>query len=460
MKINKHVLTLLFTLLLSGITFSQNTSFSKVISPYGNINYASFAASGIVKQDNKYILALSGYDTTNISTDIQSLYFAKVDSNGDNFEIIKKYNQSDTNYYTNFGALIKTHNGGFCFVGDIDFNYNNKLQHYVMLFDSSMNNILTKIIPHDTIWEAVRQITETHDQGFILVGCRYVSDIVGNVLLIKTDSLGNQLWKMTISTGGYIGNGKQIEETPDHGFLICGYNGSYTTGQGGPFLIKTDSAGNLIWVKYLGNSSQQDGSAAMAITQEGDYLVAFGYTTYTYTDNQYWSGRLNVIKYSPDGTQIWNKMYDTIRENIIVNKIQILPNNDFIVMGSCVENEVVFYYTSFIFKFKSNSDSLWRKIYYYTKKFTDGNYLVDNILNSDGSITACGYVNGDTLVPYEKIWILKTDSSGYAPGCEPTVINEIQYAKTEAIRVYPNPATNQTTIAYLQLKEEGTIHTI
>ena len=54
--------------------FSQNISFSKVISPYGSVQSASFGANGIVKQGNNYILALTGFDTANISTNIQSLY--------------------------------------------------------------------------------------------------------------------------------------------------------------------------------------------------------------------------------------------------------------------------------------------------------------------------------------------------------------------------------------------------
>ena len=36
-------------------------------------------------------------------------------------------------------------------------------------------------------------------------------------------------------------------------------------------------------------------------------------------------------------------------------------------------------------------------------------------------------------------------------------INELQHTKPEAIRVFPNPATSQTTIAYPQIKEEGDI---
>ncbi len=204
------------------------------------------------------------------------------------------------------------------------------------------------------------------------------------------------------------------------------------------------------------------GGAAFAITQEGDCIVALGYATYTDPNGYYYLGHLNIIKYSMDGTQIWNKIYDSIKENYSVNKLQILPNNDIIVMGNYAQptqgDTAYSFFPTFMFKLNANGDSLWRRIYYYSNNYVDENFLVDNILNSDGSITACGSVTGDTLVPYQQIWIMKIDCNGYAPGCYPTGINEMHYKKLEEIRVYPNPATNQTTIVYPQLKEEGSIY--
>jgi len=463
----KKILIIYF-FLINLTCFSQTNSFSKVISPYDNIHSASFVATSIVKQGNNYLLALIGYDTANISTNTQSLYFAKVDSNGNNFEIINKYIQIDSFYCSGYGALIRTHNGGFCYTGDVisvyDTNYNPIKHHFIMLFDSNMNNVLTKFIPDDIMWEEVSQIKETYDHGFILTGSREFSDNILDVLIIKTDSLGNQLWKTSIPTS-YYGDGGQIEETPDHGFLICGFRSLYIagqTGKGDPFIIKTDSAGNLIWIKILGNPAQLDGTAAIAITQDSNYIVALVYGTYSYPwpNNTDFLGRLNVIKYAPDGNQIWNKMYDTIKFDCNVNKIQILPNNDFIVMGSCNEGiNNTFCYFTYLFKFNENGDSLWRKRYSYTNNYYDGNYLYDNVLNSDGSITACGYVTSFSLTPTQQIWIMKTDSNGNSPACDYTGIDEIYYTINKGeVRVFPNPASNQITLAYPQLKEEGTIY--
>ena len=119
-----------FFVIINFTCFSQNISFNKVLLPYGSIQSASFGANGIVKQGNNYILPLIGFDTANISTNIQSLYFAEVNSSGENFKILDKYIQADTNYFTDYVSFIKTHNNGFCYAGDFDAlpdtNYNPK----------------------------------------------------------------------------------------------------------------------------------------------------------------------------------------------------------------------------------------------------------------------------------------------------------------------------------------------
>ncbi len=111
-----------------------------------------------------------------------------------------------------------------------------------------------------------------------------------------------------------------------------------------------------------------------------------------------------------------------------------------------------------MFKFNANGDSLWRKIYFLkdgTGGSIDENTLIDNVLNADGGITACGWVSSDTQIPRQQIWILKTDSTGYAPGPQNVNIIDLPYLQLGygGLKVYPNPATTQTTITYMQLNK-------
>ncbi|NVN94520.1 MAG: T9SS type A sorting domain-containing protein [Bacteroidetes bacterium] len=437
----KNILITLL-LLLSFYTNSQ-TTFNKLFSFYGNNPYTSITATSIVAKGSDYIISGTLFDT--INNNYQTLYFYKLDSIG-NIVKITSFTRNGYNYYSNISSLIELKNGGYCFIGEMDTANNNPI-HFVIRFDQNMDTLWTKIILYDTIWEALRKVRETSDKGFIFVGEREISlDNLG-VLLVKTDSMGNQLWKKIIPFSNLSGVGNVLE-TSDKGFLIKGYTGSTAQGDGNPFLMKTDSAGNVIWAKIIGGN-EYDGGGGMAITMQGDYLFAYGYSTYTYPFNEDWSARLNIIKYAPDGSVIWNRMYDTIRNYLGVCKIQVLPNNDFIVMGNHSLKDSANFFPSFLFKFNANGDSLWRKIYYVADKFGDRNLLADNVLNADGSITACGWVDGDTLVPYEQIWLLKTDSMGYAPGPQNVGIIDLPYLYVGygELKVYPNPFTEKIYVS-------------
>jgi len=438
----KNILITIF-LLLSIYTNCQ-TTFNKLYSPYGNNPNTSYTLTTILGKGSDYIAAGGGFDT--INNNYGSLYFCYIDSIG-NIAKITSFTRNGYNYYSNISSLIELKNGGYCFIGEMDTANNNPI-HFVIRFDQNMDTLWSKIILYDTIWESLRKVRETSDKGFIFVGEREISFDNLGVLLVKTDSMGNQLWKKIIPLSNLSGVGNVLE-TSDKGFLIKGFTESTVQGDGNPFLMKTDSAGNVIWAKIIGGN-EYDGGGGMAITKQGDYLFAYGYSTYTYPFNENWNARLNIIKYAPDGSVIWNRMYDTIRLDLAACKIQVLPNNDFIVMGSYAARGINNFFPSFLFKFNTNGDSVWRKIYFNKNYSNDMNLLADNVLNADGSITACGWLNGDTLVPNQQIWLLKTDSMGYAPGPQNVGIIDLPclYVGYGELKVFPNPAKEFLTAEY------------
>ena len=395
--------------------------------------------------------------STLINNNYTSLFFYKVDSVG-NITKIKSFTQIGWYHYYNSASLIELKNGGYLYLGEKDSSNTNPI-HYIIRFDANMDTLWTKIIHNtNTQWEALRQVKETSDNALIFVGSIEISTNNLGILLLKTDSLGNQLWEKTLN----VNNGaSRIIETPDKCFILKGYRDSNVLGDGDPFIIKTDSAGNQLWIKYLG-SNQYDGSAAVAVTNDNNYIVAYGYSTYTSFNNASFLARLNLIKYAADGSIIWNRYYDTIRKDLNVIKIQILANNDFIVMGeNALPTQGVNYsfFPSFLFKFNANGDSLWRKIYYLTNQYVDENTLADNVLNTDGSITACGWVSSDSQVPYQQIWLLKTDSNGYAPGPQNVGVIDLPYLQLSygVLKLYPNPATTTIMLSITTALKQGEV---
>ena len=271
------------------------------------------------------------------------------------------------------------------------------------------------------------------------------------------------MWKKTIALGG-LSSGYQIRETPDKGLLICGYKAPpyinvYT---GGPFILKTDSAGNLKWYNSP-NAQNYNGGGAIAITPQGDYLLAYGYgisLEYSYTTDYYYS-RINVIKYDANGGIIGNRFYDKVRLNQGIYKVDMLTNGDYFILGNYFVADTNSNHSAdvaLLMKINNKDDSLWTQCYgYAVGTSADINYLFDGVATNDGGFISCGLVGSYPTVPQQMMWVVKSDSNGYAPGMNTIGINEIKQEKG-LVKVYPNPATNQTTIAYSQLKEEGDIH--
>jgi putative pyrroloquinoline-quinone binding quinoprotein len=131
-------------------------------------------------------------------------------------------------------------------------------------------------------------VQQTDDGGYILAGARYIDlpapfGVDYDVLLIKTDADGNELWR---ETWGETNDdfGRSVQQTKDGGYIIAG-----------TFLIKTDANGNELWIKNIGGRSVQQ-------TTDGGYIIAGK----TGTVGKY---SLYLIKIDVDGNEVWSKTW-------------------------------------------------------------------------------------------------------------------------------------------------------
>ena len=120
-------------------------------------------------------------------------------------------------------------------------------------------------------------VQQTSDGGFILAGSDNYSIDGGvfdyNVLLIKTDSNGVQEWDRSYGEGG-SDVAYSVQQTIDGGFILGGQTRSYSdTYQGDVLLIKTDSNGDDEWIRTFGSTSA-DIAFSVQQTANGGYIVA------------------------------------------------------------------------------------------------------------------------------------------------------------------------------------------
>lgn len=111
-------------------------------------------------------------------------------------------------------------------------------------------------------------VRQTSDGGYVATGIGADSDVPShtmNILLLKTDSLGHQLWGKTFRGGEGESHGYSIRQSTDGGYFVTGYAGR-------PYFIRTDSQGNVLWTKTIDNVGHN-------VAWKGDQTADGGFIT-------------------------------------------------------------------------------------------------------------------------------------------------------------------------------------
>ena len=119
--------------------------------------------------------------------------------------------------------------------------------------------------------EVAYSVQQTSDGGYIAVGYAG-SGAEMDIYLVKIDKDGNSIWEKTFGFSGRD-TGYSVQQTSDGGYIIAGYTTSYGAGSSDAYLIKTDSAGNIIWEKTFGGPAPDVGLSVQQ-TADGGFIVA------------------------------------------------------------------------------------------------------------------------------------------------------------------------------------------
>jgi hypothetical protein len=137
-------------------------------------------------------------------------------------------------------------------------------------------------------WDTGRCMVQNSDGGYTLAGTLWNRSGTGHGGLIKTDSNGNMLWMKNYPGGFQL----LMAATSDGGYILC----SNLT------LIKTDSEGNMLWTKGLDLPTDISFAWEFSViqTHDGGYAI-LGAASSPSADGQDWISYAWIVKTDPEG---------------------------------------------------------------------------------------------------------------------------------------------------------------
>jgi hypothetical protein len=461
---------LLWIIILVGLS-----TFLGAQSTYFNMRYPEIGKWGgstksIVSYNNTlYMNKLNVVDTTGFLEQT----FVEIDIvDGQEFKtsVIKT---DSVNYYS--GSLFRYSNGGFYDVmtrvetinGDLSLGYK------VVKYHDNGDTVFTRINRDTVPFMSILDIKEAVDKGIIMTGIvrekPYDQGGHQNILLIKLDSLGNEQWRKDYGNTTYEELGYSVSTTSDHGYIIGGavYHPNFSDEQR-PYIIKTDSVGNVEWEQVYGALDTNNLPAYNIInTQDGGYAFVGGKGIQKYTGPDVirpwlvkidYQGNLMWSRMNNEGvpTHVFSEYHDLIElsdGNLVVCGAHVRLNLDTVNFKGKYSSMGV------IAKYSKNGDLLWCRSFVHPENLQSpwSDHTFKSITQTDdGGFSAAGYLlpnPPDTGT--QDTWVVKVDSFGcLVQGCEVVSVPQIE-TSIASLKIYPNPTNG---ILNIEITPNGNQH--
>jgi hypothetical protein len=149
-------------------------------------------------------------------------------------------------------------------------------------------------------------ILSLNDGGFLLTGTTTTEDSGTNIVLIRTDKYGNELWLPRQFGGSYDDRAYSLAELSDGSFAILGsttveaHNGALVSNM---YLIKTDSRGDTLWTRKYGGYSNETG-LNIAETSDGGFILIGSTESLNSGDKD-----IYIVKTDSEGFVQWTRVH-------------------------------------------------------------------------------------------------------------------------------------------------------
>ncbi|TES92050.1 MAG: T9SS type A sorting domain-containing protein [Candidatus Cloacimonadota bacterium] len=227
-------------------------------------------------------------------------------------------------------SVQQTNDGGYIIAGLTQSYGAGSYDVWLIKTDSAGNELWNKTFG-DSAADQGRSVQQTNDGGYIIAGfTKSYGAGMSDVWLIKTDSTGNMNWDQTFG-GTNADNAYCVQQISNNCYTISGFTESYGAGNEDVWLIKTDTVGNELWNKTLGGTEGERGYSIQQ-TNNGGYIIVGTTSSYGSGGNDIWLIKTTFEDIIPpviDSTTIWNDtsyagpfpVYTKVTDNIEVGSV-------------------------------------------------------------------------------------------------------------------------------------------
>jgi hypothetical protein len=254
----------------------------------------------------------------------------------------------------------------------------------------------------------------TEDGGCLLVGGIgqfQESELIGGVMLIRTDAQGEIIWQEIYGGEGFE-YGSSIIQSPNGGFLIVGETTSFGAAGIDGYILEVDQNGQLLWETTVGSKLNETLNSILPAPNGGYYLVGnvvdpndfitdpgvAGYAGFAGRSNIY------LTKLDSTGEHNWSQVIDS-KMNMIASDAILSDDGDLFVVASVIKfpkkgDDLV------LLKVNPQGELLWIKTW---EEGDLGGYAISNDLDGNIVITGVTTTSNDTTTD---LFVLKVDPDG------------------------------------------------
>ena len=375
-----------------------------------------------------------GHQISHDGTGKTHLFVRKLDSLG-RFVHQREYSYGDPRHY-NFGpsaGVCRIDTGGFASVvlEGSAFTSESWLYRFDENGDTTSRKHLLTFDPSDSVYHFLWQTRQTSDGGFICAGWYEWFPVKTEGYLLRLNSQGDTLW--TKRFGNFNVESTQAAACtpyPDGGVLLVGWR---TMGfvQDSQFLIRTDSMGGQLWRRQFG----EDASGVYAVVVCADStIVTAGEYREVYWPN-YWQ-QVMLTKWSPQGNIVWQKRSHYQYTGWPAD-LEVLPSGSYVAcirMGPAVTNIAKF--SAVGDSTWSRSYSVFIDSHYPQdiSLTTDGGFLTTGFVYQDNTGGHPG-LQTTYVIKTDSLGCV-------VPGCHLVGVQEYAIELQEHLKLWPNPATD------------------